>query len=178
MSRIGKKSIIVPTDVNVSMENNICTVSGSKGSLSQKLPDEIKVIIQDGQIVVTRINDDPYSRAQHGLMRSLLANMVQGVSQGFTKQLELVGVGYRATMQGSNLILSVGYSHQVTVPAPEHINFLVEKNTISVKGIDKALVGEIAAKIRSVRKPEPYKGKGIRYIGEVVRRKAGKAAKA
>jgi len=178
MSRIGKKIINIPAGVEVTFADNNVAVKGAKGVLNQQIPSVIKVDVIDNTVSVTRINDEVFSRAQHGLMRTLINNMIIGVSEGVTKKLELHGVGYRAALQGADLVLSLGYSHPVNVKAPEGINFTVEKNTIAVSGIDKALVGEVAAKIRDWRKPEPYKGKGIRYVGEVVRRKAGKAAKA
>lgn len=178
MSRIGKIAILLPDGVSVTVDGKICTVSGPLGTLTQILPPHVTISQADNQIEVSRASDSDAARSAHGLTRTLVQNMVNGTSAGFVKKLEIQGVGYRATMQGPHIVLSIGYSHPVNITAPEHISFTVEKNIISVKGIDKALVGEIAAKIREVRKPEPYKGKGIRYVGEYVLRKAGKTAKA
>lgn len=178
MSRIGKLKIEAKEGVTIVMQDNVCTVSGPKGVLSHVLPQGITVTVTDGSVQVTRLSDEQNHRAAHGLSRTLVANMMHGVTTGFVKQLEIQGVGYRAALQGSDLVLSLGYSHPVNVKAPEGISFKVEKNIISVSGNDKSLVGEIAAHIREKRKPEPYKGKGIRYVGERVLRKAGKAAKA
>jgi large subunit ribosomal protein L6 len=152
------------------------TVQGSKGTLAQMIPDEIAVTQEDNQILVQRAGDDKKRRAYHGLSRALIANMVEGVTNGFEKKLELVGVGYRAQMQGKKLVINIGFSHPVEVDAPEGIEFEVPAPTkITIKGINKQLVGNTAAHIRAIRKPEPYKGKGIKYENEVVRRKAGKA---
>ncbi len=178
MSRIGKQFIALPSGVTVQIENNQCTVTGPKGSLSEPLLSGITIKVDQDQIKVERTSDEPMQRAYHGLFRTLLRNMVVGVTEGFTKQLEIQGVGYRASLTGTDLQLSLGYSHPVLVTAPEGITFKVEKNIISVSGINKTQVGEVAANIRERRKPEPYKGKGIRYVGEMVRRKAGKTAKA
>lgn len=178
MSRIGKQVINIPQGVTVAVSGNTVAVQGPKGSLSQSIPEVVKVRVDGDKTTVERTNDEPFTRAQHGLIRTLISNMIEGVNNGFTKKLELQGVGYRAILQGAELVLSLGYSHPIKMSAPEGVTFTVEKNIISVKGNDKAIVGEVAAKIRSFRKPEPYKGKGIRYVGEVVRRKAGKAAKA
>jgi large subunit ribosomal protein L6 len=155
------------------------TVEGPKGSLHREFSPRVSIALQEGQLLVTRSSDQPSVRALHGLSRALLANMVEGVSSGFRKSLEIVGVGYRGEVQGSDLILQVGYSHPVQYSAPEGIAISVEKGgrIVHVDGADKELVGEVAAQIRAVRKPEPYKGKGIRYVGEYVRRKAGKAGK-
>jgi large subunit ribosomal protein L6 len=179
MSRIGKAPITVPSGVEVSIVDRHITVKGAQGTLERDLPGEIEVAQEDGALVVTRPNDERQNRALHGLTRSLVNNMVLGVSAGFTKELDIVGVGYRATAQGPNkLELALGFSHPVHVDAPAGITFEVPAPTkIVVKGIDKELVGQVAANIRKIRKPEPYKGKGVRYAGEVVRRKAGKAAK-
>ena len=179
MSRIGKNPIAVPSGVEVSIVDRHITVKGSQGTLERDIPGEIQVAQEDGTIVVTRPNDERQNRALHGLTRSLVNNMVVGVSAGFTKELEIVGVGYRATAQGPNKIeLALGFSHPVSVDAPNGITFEVPAPTrIVVKGIDKELVGQVAANIRKIRKPEPYKGKSVRYANEVVRRKAGKAAK-
>jgi large subunit ribosomal protein L6 len=179
MSRIGKNPITVPSGVEVSIVDRHITVKGSQGTLERDLPGEIQVAQEDGSLVVTRPNDERQNRALHGLTRSLVNNMVVGVSAGFQKELDIVGVGYRATAQGpSKIELALGFSHPVHVDAPNGITFEVPTPTkIVVKGIDKELVGQVAANIRKIRKPEPYKGKGVRYAGEVVRRKAGKAAK-
>jgi large subunit ribosomal protein L6 len=179
MSRIGKAPIPVPTGVDVTLADRNVTVKGPKGTLARRLPPDITVR-QDGDLlVVERPDDEREHRALHGLTRSLVNNMVVGVTDGFSKDLEIVGVGYRAIAQGpSRLELALGFSHPVVVEAPEGVTFEVPAPTrITVRGIDKEIVGQVAANIRKVRKPEPYKGKGVRYAGEVVRRKAGKAAK-
>jgi large subunit ribosomal protein L6 len=179
MSRIGKAPIPVPTGVDVTLADRNVTVKGPKGTLARRLPPDITVR-QDGDLLlVERPDDEREHRALHGLTRSLVNNMVVGVTDGFVKELEIVGVGYRATAQGpSRLELALGFSHPVVVEAPEGVTFEVPQPTrITVRGIDKEIVGQVAANIRKVRKPEPYKGKGVRYAGEVVLRKAGKAAK-
>ena len=176
MSRIGRKPITRPENVKVTIEDNIITVAGPKGVLNQPIPQDISIEIEEGQLLVTRPSDIAKHRALHGLTRALVANMVQGVSQGFEKKLELVGVGYRAQLQANKLLINIGFSHPVEVEPPQGIEFEVPAPTkITVKGIDKQLVGNTAAHIRAIRKPEPYKGKGIKYEGEVIRRKAGKA---
>ena len=178
MSRIGKEPISVPTDVNISIQGRNVGVTGPKGSLDLDLPGEIDVRQEDGTVLVERPNDDRKNKALHGLTRSLINNMVIGVSEGFKKELEIVGVGYRAAKSGDGLELQLGFSHPIKVNAPEGITFDVPEPTqIIVSGINKEVVGQVAADIRSYRKPEPYKGKGIRYVGEHVARKAGKAAK-
>jgi large subunit ribosomal protein L6 len=178
MSRIGKRPITIPTGVEVSVEESRVTVKGPRGQLEQSFHNEMRIVLDDGSIRVERPDDERTHRSLHGLTRTLIANMVEGVVSGFEKRLEIVGVGYRAALKGPALELAVGYSHPVTVPAPQGIEFEVPApNRVVVRGIDKQLVGEIAAEIRKVRKPEPYKGKGIRYEGEYVRKKAGKAAK-
>ena len=178
MSRVGKEPISVPTDVNISIQGRNVGVTGPKGSLDLDLPGEIDVRQEDGTVLVERPNDDRKNKALHGLTRSLINNMVIGVSEGFKKELEIVGVGYRAAKSGDGLELQLGFSHPVKVKAPEGITFDVPEPTqIIVSGINKEVVGQVAADIRSYRKPEPYKGKGIRYVGEHVARKAGKAAK-
>ncbi len=178
MSRIGKEPISVPPDVQVSIEGRSVGVTGPKGSLDLDLPGEINVRQEDDTVLVERPNDDRKNKALHGLTRSLINNMVIGVSEGFKKELEIVGVGYRAAKSGDGLELQLGFSHPVKVKAPDGITFDVPEPTqIIVSGINKEIVGQVAADIRSYRKPEPYKGKGIRYAGEHVARKAGKAAK-
>ena len=177
MSRIGRQPIDVPTTVSVAISPGRVQVNGPLGELVQQVPVRISIAQEEGQIVVTRPTERGEDRALHGLTRSLVANMVHGVTQGFEKHLELQGVGYRAQLKGTDLELAVGYSHPVTIKPRAGITFEVPVPTqIVVKGIDKQLVGEIAAEIRDVRKPEPYKGKGIRYQGEYVRRKVGKRA--
>ena len=179
MSRIGKSPIPVPSGVDVTIADRRVLVKGPQGQLERELPGEITVRRDDAALVVERPNDERHNRALHGLTRSLVNNMVVGVSAGYTKDLEIVGVGYRAIAQGPNRIeLALGFSHPVFVDAPPGITFEVPSPTrISVKGIDKELVGQVAANIRKIRKPEPYKGKGVRYANEIVQRKAGKAAK-
>jgi large subunit ribosomal protein L6 len=180
MSRIGKRRIPVPSGVDVTIDDALVTVKGPKGELEHRVVDPIRVgRDDDGQIVVTRPDDERESRSLHGLSRTLVANMVAGVSDGFSKRLEIVGVGYRVIAKGpTELEMSLGYSHPITVTAPEGITFSVESPTkFTVSGIDKRQVGETAAEIRKLRLPEPYKGKGVRYEGERVRHKAGKAGK-
>ena len=179
MSRIGRAPIPLPSGVDVQLVEGHVTVKGPKGTLERDLPQDITLRHDDGVLLVERPDDERHHRALHGLTRSLVNNMVLGVTQGFQRDLEIVGVGYRATAQGDRrLDLALGYSHPVVVEAPEGITFEVPAPTrITVRGIDKEAVGQVAANIRKLRKPEPYKGKGIRYAGEVVRRKAGKAAK-
>jgi large subunit ribosomal protein L6 len=177
MSRIGRKPIEIPQGVTVDVKPGAVMVKGPKGELSQSVSSQMTVAEENGTVTVTRPTDRGEDRALHGLTRSLIANMVVGVTDGFSKQLEIQGVGYRARLQGNALELSVGYSHPVSITAPEGIEFEVPQPTqVIVRGIDKQLVGEVAARIRRVRPPEPYKGKGIRYVGEHVRRKAGKRA--
>ena len=177
MSRIGKKPIAVPEDVEIDVKPGKVSVKGPKGELSQAVSPDMRVSQDNGTVTVERPTDRGEHRALHGLTRSLIANMVEGVTGGFEKRLEIQGVGYRARLQGKTLELSVGYSHPVSVTAPEGIEFEVPTPTqVIVRGIDKQLVGEIAARIRRTRPPEPYKGKGIRYAGEHVRRKVGKRA--
>ncbi|MEM7793847.1 MAG: 50S ribosomal protein L6 [Cyanobacteria bacterium P01_C01_bin.118] len=178
MSRIGKKPVPVPSGVSVSIDSQSVIVKGPKGELSRVLPGEVNIAQEGEQIVVTRQDDSRVARARHGLSRTLIANMVEGVSKGFEKRLEIKGVGYRAAVKGKTLTMNLGYSHPVEFDPPAGIEFKVESNTnVIVSGIDKELVGTIAAKIRDARPPEPYKGKGVRYLGEMVRRKAGKAGK-
>jgi large subunit ribosomal protein L6 len=179
MSRIGRKPVPVPSGVDVTISEGNVLVKGPQGQLTMSIPGDMVVRQEEAEIVVERPNDERQNRALHGLTRSLLNNMVTGVTAGFTKELEIIGVGYRAQAKGPTLIeLALGFSHPVSVEAPEGITFEVPAPTrIIVKGIDKELVGQVAANIRKLRKPEPYKGKGVRYLGEYVARKAGKAAK-
>jgi large subunit ribosomal protein L6 len=179
MSRIGKKPIPVPSGVDITLDGTHVVVKGPKGTLEHDVPTEITITREGDELVVVRANEERHSRALHGLTRSLVANMVQGVSDGFARDLEIVGVGYRAAAQGpSKIELQVGFSHTVPFEAPDGITFEVPSPTkITVRGFDKQLVGQVAANIRKIRKPEPYKGKGIRYAGERVLRKAGKSAK-
>ena len=179
MSRVGRSPIPVPSGVDVAISGQHVTVKGPQGSLDRDIPGEITLRQDDGTLLVERPNDERQNRALHGLVRALVNNMVVGVTAGFSKELEIVGVGYRATAQGPNKIeLALGFSHPVVVDAPQGISFEVPVPTrIIVKGIDKELVGQVAANIRKIRKPEPYKGKGVRYQGERVVRKAGKAGK-
>ena len=178
MSRIGKEPVTVPEGVEVRLDGELLTVKGPKGELQQAIHPNISLTVTGEHVVVERHDDERENRSLHGLVRALVANMVTGVTDGYTRNLEIVGVGYRATAKGpTDLTLQVGYSHAVDVSAPEGITFEVPTPTrISVKGIDKQSVGQVAADIRAIRKPEPYKGKGIRYEHEIVRRKAGKAA--
>jgi large subunit ribosomal protein L6 len=179
MSRVGRQPIVVPSAVKVSIEGDRVTVSGPKGELSRQFHPDMGIRLDDGQILVSRPSDRPEHRSLHGLTRSLLANMVTGVSEGFSKVLELHGVGYRAQMQGEKLVLQVGYSRPVEVAPPPGITLAVEGTSrVVVQGISRELVGQVAADIRVVRPPDPYKGKGIRYQGERVRHKSGKAGKA
>jgi large subunit ribosomal protein L6 len=178
MSRIGKQPIEIPGGVTVDVSGETVSVKGPNGALSQRVSPDMRVTVADGEVRVERPSDQREHRALHGLTRSLIANMVEGVTKGFEKRLEIQGVGYRAALSGKDIELQVGFSHPVAFPAPEGIEFEVPAPTrITVRGIDKQLVGETAARIRRIRKPEPYKGKGIRYEGEYVRKKAGKAAK-
>ncbi len=179
MSRVGKMPISLPQGVEVKIQGPQITVKGPKGELTRQISPDMRVEQRDGRLVVSRPSDQPRDRAIHGLTRTLLNNMVRGVSEGFSKTLEMQGVGYRAQMQGKHLVLAVGFSHPIQVPPPPGIEFELEGTAkIIVKGINKELVGQAAADVRKIRPPEPYKGKGIRYAGEYVRRKAGKAGKA
>ncbi|MDR3333029.1 MAG: 50S ribosomal protein L6 [Synergistaceae bacterium] len=176
MSRIGRKPIPLPKGVDVKIDGSEVTVKGSKGSLSFGIMSGISVSIDDGKVVVKRANDEKNIKAAHGMTRAILSNMVTGVSQGFEKALEIIGVGYRVQMQGKNLVLALGFSHPIELAPPVGIEIAVDGPTkVIVRGIDKQLVGQVAANIREYRPPEPYKGKGIRYVGEYVIRKAGKA---
>jgi large subunit ribosomal protein L6 len=178
MSRIGRLPIDIPGGVTVNIDGQNVTVKGPKGELSLVVSNPICVAIEDNQVVVTRPDDERVSRSLHGLTRTLIANQIIGVTAGYEKGLEVVGTGYRVAAKGSSLEFALGYSHSITVDPPAGITFEVEgNNKLTVKGIDKQAVGEVAANIRKLRKPEPYKGKGVRYAGEVVRRKAGKSGK-
>ena len=183
MSRIGKLPIAIPAGVTVNVANNEVSVKGPKGQLSQVFHDDITVKVEDGHVVVTRPSDDIEHRSHHGLVRALINNMVVGVSEGYKKEMELVGVGYRASAQGQVLELSLGYSHAIyfKLPAEEKVEAKTERNKdplITLESCDKQLLGQVCAKIRSLRKPEPYKGKGIKFVGEIIRRKSGKSASA
>ena len=180
MSRIGKQPVALPKGVTIDIgSNNIVTVKGPKGTLTRAFVPDMDIAAQGAEVIVTRPTDQRHHRALHGLTRALLQNMVTGVSAGFTKEMELVGVGYKAAMQGKALELNLGYSHPVVVPPPANISFEVDRTgrLINVQGIDKEQVGEVAAKLRALRKPEPYKGKGIRYKGEFIKIKAGTSSK-
>jgi large subunit ribosomal protein L6 len=178
MSRIGRLPIDIPAGVDVKVDGSAVTVKGPKGELALTVASPIEVKVDDGQVLVTRPDDERESRALHGLTRSLIANQIIGVTQGYSKGLEIVGTGYRVAQRGSSIEFALGFSHPVTVEPPAGITLTVEgNNKITVAGIDKQAVGETAANIRKIKKPEPYKGKGIRYAGEVVRRKAGKSGK-
>jgi large subunit ribosomal protein L6 len=182
MSRIGKQPVTIPQGVTISVGNdNVVTVKGPKGELKQPVDRDIKMEVKDGQLVLDRPTDQIRHRAMHGLYRALIANLVKGVTEGYKKNLELVGVGYKASNQGNLLDLSLGYSHNIIFEIPKELKVATAQEkgqnpTISLEGIDKQLIGQVAAKIRGLRKPEPYKGKGVKYKGEAVRRKAGKAA--
>jgi len=176
MSRIGKKPILIPENVEVKIDDDIVTVKGPKGELLQEIRPEIKVEIKEGKIFIHPQKETKKTGAFWGLTRTLIFNLIKGVTEGYEKKLEIEGLGYRVSLEGADLILQVGFTHPVKIKAPPEIKFSVEKNIITVSGINKELVGQIAAKIRKVRPPEPYKGKGIRYFGEVIRRKAGKRA--
>ncbi len=175
MSRIGKLPVIIPDGVTITVDSDTIVVKGPKGELHTPLLDRTKVKVQDSEVIVSRNNDEKMSKAQHGLVRSLINNMVIGVTKGFEKKLEVNGVGFRVSGGGQNLDMSLGFSHPVKYKAPEGVNITVDKMNITVSGIDKQQVGQIAAEIRSLKKPEPYKGKGIKYVDEVILRKAGKA---
>ncbi len=178
MSRIGRLPISVPAGVEVAVDGSVVKVKGPKGELTHTVAAPITVVVEDGTVQVARPNDERESRALHGLTRTLISNMVQGVSEGYSKQLEIVGTGYRVQAKGANLEFALGYSHPVPFEAPDGITLSVEgSNKVTVAGIDKQQVGQVAAKIRKLRLPDPYKGKGVRYAGEQIRRKAGKAGK-
>ena len=176
MSRIGRKPVTVPKVVSVSQDGNNITVKGPRGSLTRSLPAEMKVSVADNEVTVERPSDEPKHRALHGLTRSLVNNMVEGVTTGFKKQLEIIGVGYKAETRPYGLQLALGYSHPIEYRAPEGIKLTATTPTaVTIEGANKEIVGQVAAEIRSLRPPEPYKGKGIKYVGETIRRKAGKA---
>ena len=177
MSRVGKLPIAIPSGVTITLDPETIKVAGSKGELTIPQLDGITVKQEEGQIIVSRANDEPKTRAKHGLTRALINNMVVGVSQGFTKKLELNGVGYRVAMQGADLKLNLGFSHDVIFKVPKGITVTTEQNNMIVTGIDKQQVGQVAAEIRALKKPEPYKGKGIKYEGERILRKSGKSGK-
>jgi large subunit ribosomal protein L6 len=178
MSRIGRLPIEIPTGVDVTVAGSAVTVKGPKGELALTVASPIEVKLEDGQLLVTRPDDERASRSLHGLTRTLIANQIIGVTTGYSKGLEIVGTGYRVQAKGASLEFALGFSHSITVDPPAGISFAVEgNNKLTVHGIDKQAVGEVAANIRKLRKPEPYKGKGVRYAGEVVRRKAGKSGK-
>jgi large subunit ribosomal protein L6 len=177
MSRIGKMPITIPSSVNVSVDDSRITVSGSKGNLEQTALRGVKITHKDDTLHVERINDEAINRARHGLMRSLLNNMVIGVSQGFEKKLEINGVGFRVAQQGTDLKFNLGFSHDVIYKVPAGVNISIDQNIITVSGISKQQVGQVAAEIRSLKKPEPYKGKGIKYVDERIIRKSGKSGK-
>lgn len=177
MSRIGKLPITIPSGVTITVDPDTITVNGSKGSLQQFTMPGIAVTQEDGKVLVTRASDEPMLRAKHGLMRTLINNMVIGVTKGFSKKLEINGVGYRVASQGANLKFNLGLSHDVIFPLPQGVTAAVEQNTITVSGISKQQVGQVAAEIRALKKPEPYKGKGIKYTDERILRKSGKSGK-
>lgn len=174
MSKVGKKPIVIPAGVNVTLKDSVLEISGKGGALALPVLPYTKVEIKDNQILVTVTDDEKQARSNWGTMRALAQNAVFGVNNGFSKELEIQGIGYRAAIEGNILVLNVGFTHQVKFPMPEGIKILVEKSHIKISGFNKNLVGEVAAKIRAIKKPEPYKGKGIRYKGEVVKLKAGK----
>ncbi|MBV6521064.1 MAG: 50S ribosomal protein L6 [Gemmatimonadaceae bacterium] len=176
MSRIGKKPVPVPSGVTVTIDGNTVAVKGPRGELRRAIHGDLAVALENGTVTVARPSDEPRHKALHGLSRTLVANMIEGVTKGYSKQLEITGVGYKAEVKPYGLLMSLGYSHQIEVKAPEGIKLSAPQPTqVVIEGSDKEIVGQVAAEIRSLRKPEPYKGKGVRYVGEVVRRKAGKA---
>ena len=177
MSRIGKQPITIPSGVTITVDPDFVTVAGSKGTLKQFTMPGVTVKVEDSQAIVTRENDEQVNRAKHGLMRTLVNNMVVGVSKGFEKKLEITGVGYRVNMQGADLKFNLGFSHDVIYKLPQGITATTEQNNITISGIDKQQVGQVAAEIRALKKPEPYKGKGIKYAGERILRKSGKSGK-
>jgi len=176
MSRIGKQPVKISEGVEIKLEDSLVIVKGPKGELKIKTRPEIEIVVKDKEVVLNPVNNTKQAKSLWGTYRSLIANAVKGVTEGFEKKLEIEGVGYKANLEGKNLVLHLGYSHPIKVVPPEGITFSVEKNLITVSGIDKQLVGQVAAEIRAKRKPEPYKGKGVRYQGEIIRRKVGKKA--
>lgn len=177
MSRIGRQPVSIPQGVKVQIDGQLVHAEGPKGRLMQPIPSGLRATLDDGKVVITRDGDDRKVRALHGLARALVANMVAGVKQGFERKLEIVGIGYRAQLQGRNLQLALGFSHPIVFPLPEGVTAEIDKQTlITLRGADKAVLGQTAARLRALRKPDPYKGKGIKYSGEVVRRKVGKKA--
>jgi len=178
MSKIGQQPILIPSGVTITLEDNIAKITGPKGELKVNLSKDLDVKINNNSLSVTLKKDNKVTRSLWGTTRMLIANNVKGVTEGWKKQLELVGTGYRSEVSGNTLVLTVGYSHPIKIEAPEGIVFKVEKSVINVDGIDKQVVGQVSANIRASRPPEPYKGKGVKYVGEIIRRKAGKAAKA
>lgn len=178
MSKIGQQTIVIPSGVTVTVADDKVSIVGPKGTLTVNVAKELDVKVDGSNINVTTKKDNKFSRSLWGTTRMLIANHVKGVTEGWKKQLELVGTGYRSEVQGNTLVLTVGYSHPIKIEAPEGITFKVEKSVINVDGIDKQVVGQVSADIRASRPPEPYKGKGVKYVGEAIRRKAGKAAKA
>lgn len=177
MSRVGKLPIKIPSGVTITVDPDFVTVAGAKGTLKQFTMPGVTVAVEGDQAVVTRDNDEQVNRAKHGLMRTLVANMVTGVSQGFSKKLEINGVGFRVNMQGADLKFNLGFSHDVIYKLPQGVTAATEQNVITISGIDKQQVGQVAAEIRALKKPEPYKGKGIKYVGERILRKSGKSGK-
>lgn len=177
MSRVGKAPVKIPSGVTVAIDANLITVNGAKGSLTQFTMPEVKVIQENDQVVVSAINDEAVSRSKHGLMRTLVQNMVTGVSEGFEKKLEVNGVGFRVNLAGQDLKMHLGFSHEVVYKVPEGISLKVEQNIITVSGASRQQVGQVAAEIRALKKPEPYKGKGIKYVDERILRKSGKSGK-
>lgn len=177
MSRIGKLPIAIPAGVTITIDPSTITVAGSKGTLQQFTMPGVTVTQADGEVIVTRENDEPKNRSKHGLMRTLISNMVVGVTTGFSKQLELNGVGFRVALSGNGLKFNIGFSHEVNYALPQGITATVEQNVITISGISKQQVGQVAAEIRALKKPEPYKGKGIKYVGERIIRKSGKSGK-
>lgn len=177
MSRVGKQPIAIPSGVTITVDPDTITVAGSKGTLTQFTMPDITVKVEEGNVLVTRANDEPKVRAKHGLMRALVNNMVTGVSTGFSKKLELNGVGYRVALQGADLKMNLGFSHEVIYKMPQGVTASVEQNKITISGISKQAVGQVAAEVRALKKPEPYKGKGIKYEDERIIRKSGKSGK-
>lgn len=178
MSRIGKKTIVLPKGSGLQLSDGEIIVSGPKGTLKRQLLEGLGVNVDGSMVTVTRLSEDKLTRGFHGLMRTLIANMVDGVDKGFEKKLEITGIGYRAELQGNNVVFYLGYSHPITFPLPEGISAQIDKQTLlTVKGIDKELLGEVAAKMRALRKPDAYKNKGVKYAGEVLKKKAGKSGK-